>query len=177
MTSEEMELLAKHHLESVFQFCCFLTGSRSEAEDLCQDTFLKAMELERKITCEIENKETRNFLIGIAVNLWKNLRRKKSRRHRIAPVSSLDEMTQFSAYSEQNVEHEMLQREMVEEVRNAIAKLPDKQRIVINMFYSAEMNIEEIAKVLHVPKETVKSRLRLARGKIRKDLEVIGYEV
>lgn len=177
MTTEEMEILAKRHMESVFQFCCFLTGSRSEAEDLCQDTFLKAIELEKKIDCINEDREMKNYLIGIAVNLWKNHRRKKSWRQRIAPSSSFDEIAQQMLCTEQNIEDEMLKKEMVNEVRVAVERLPDKQKIVINLYYSAEMNMEEVAKVLHIPRETVKSRLRLAKGKIRKSLEVLGYEI
>ena len=44
------------------------------------------------------------------------------------------------------------------------------------MFYTAEMSIDEIARALHIPKGTVKSRLHNARKSIKKILEVYEYE-
>ena len=49
MTIEEIEQSIASYGEDVFRFCCYLTGNRSSAEDLYQDTFLKAVELNEKI--------------------------------------------------------------------------------------------------------------------------------
>lgn len=175
MSSEKMEYLVETHLSSVFQFCCFLTGNRLDAEDLCQDTFLKSMELGSRFPCDGTERDNRNYLIGISVRLWKNHQRKRQRRKRIAPEDFLEEslgnMTDGKILEDQVVEQELLT-----ELQKAINQLPDKQRLVVHLYYSAEMNLEEIAKLLHIPRETVKSRLRLAKKKLRKRLEVWGYE-
>lgn len=176
MSSEKIEYLVETHLPSVFQFCCYLTGNRLDAEDLCQDTFLKAMELSHKFPCGGTEREIRNYLIGIAVHLWKNYQRKKQRRQRIAPEETLEESFAHQA-DERVLEDQVIQKELIAEVQKEICRLPEKQRLVVHLFYSAEMSMEEIAKLLHIPKETVKSRLRLAKNKIRKRLEVRGYEI
>lgn len=176
MSSEKMEYLVETHLPSVFQFCCFLTGNRLDAEDLSQDTFLKAMELSHKFPCGGTERETRNYLIGISVRLWKNQQRKRQRRHKIAPEDTLEEST-LGLTDGKILEDQVIEQELIVEVQNAIHQLPDKQKLVIHLYYSAEMNMEEIAKLLHVPRETVKSRLRLAKNKLRKRLEVRGYEI
>ena len=54
-------------------FCCHLTGNVQEAEELYQDTFLKAVELMKNIDYENNPK---SFLISIALRLWKNKKRK-----------------------------------------------------------------------------------------------------
>lgn len=176
MAPDKIEAFVETHMESVFQFCCFLTGNRSDAEDLSQDTFVKAMELRHKFHGDGEERTDRNYLIGIAVNLWRNQRRKRNRRQGIAPTQPLSEVLN-QAESGFNMEEQVLEQELLRMVQEIIASLPDKQKVVIHMFYSAQMSMEEIAKVLHVPKETVKSRLRLAKEKIRKGLEVYGYEI
>lgn len=173
MSAEKIEYLVETHMASVFQFCCFLTGNRSDAEDLCQDTFLKAMELCHKFPCRGEERDTRNFLIGISVNLWRNQQRKKKRRYQIVPTDSFEEAS-LNIADGRVLEEQVLEKELIEEVQAVIGQLPEKQKIVIHLFYSAEMSMEEIAHTLHIPKETVKSRLRLAKGKLRKGLEVRG---
>lgn len=175
MSSEKIEYLVERHMPSVFQFCCFLTGNRLDAEDLCQDTFLKAMELGHKFPCCGEEREIRNYFIGISVNLWKNHQRKRQRRQRIAPMDTLGEDS-LNVADGKVLEEQVIEQELVRAVQAAINQLPDKQRVVVHLYYSAEMTMEEIAKILHIPKETVKSRLRLAKDKLRNGLEAQGYE-
>ena len=66
MTIEEIEQSIASYGEDVFRFCCYLTGNRSSAEDLYQDTFLKAMEITRPVEPDMAGK----FLAGVAANLW-----------------------------------------------------------------------------------------------------------
>lgn len=177
LTTEEMECLVEKHMASVFQFCCYLTGNREEGEELCQETFLKAVEMRRKIHVRDEDgRSARNYFIGIAVNLWRNERRKQGRRQRIAPMVPWAEDAMERISDAADLEDTVIHKEMLREVQEQIQTLPDAQRIVVNMYYSAQMGVSDIARILHLPKETVKSRLRLAKGKIRKGMEVKGYE-
>ncbi len=177
MTAEDMEFLVEKHMDAVFQFCCFLTGSRSEGEELCQDTFLKAVELRHRLDCSDKSaNQMRNYFIGIAVNLWKNQRRKYYRRQRIAPSESWEEAALLHVSDGKVLEEQVVKHEMMREIQLEIQKLPDKQRIVVNLRFGGSLEVGEIAEVLHIPKETVKSRLRLAKQKIRKGMEVRGYE-
>lgn len=175
MTSDEIEYLVETHMESVFQFCCFLTGNRADAEDLSQDTFLKAMELKRQFHWKEEERADRNYLIGIAVNLWKNRQRKRIRRQKIAPEESFSDVV-ANIGDGSDMEEQILEQELAEIVQKMISRLPDKQKVVVDMYYFTQMSMEEIGKALHIPKETVKSRLRLSKEKLRAGLEVYGYE-
>ena len=56
MTIEEIEQSIASYGEDVFRFCCYLTGNRSSAEDLYQDTFLKAMEITRPVEPDMAGK-------------------------------------------------------------------------------------------------------------------------
>lgn len=55
-------------------------------------------------------------------------------------------------------------------------QLPDKYRVVIYLYYSAELKIKEIAQCLHITESAVKSRMRKAKNMLKKDLEDIRYE-
>ena len=70
-----------------------------------------------------------------------------------------------------------IHKELTDKVKLLVAGLPEKQRIVVLLFYSESLSTEEISKILHIPKGTVLSRLSNARERIRKELEEMGYEV
>ena len=57
------------------------------------------------------------------------------------------------------------------ELRSAILSLPEKQRIVIILHYMEDYSVEETAKILKLPRETVRTRLRRARAALREQLE------
>ncbi len=67
-----------------------------------------------------------------------------------------------------------------EETRQIVIRevdaLPDRYRIILLMYYSAEMTTQEIADQLGISKGTVTSRLMRARDKVRRNLEDNGYE-
>lgn len=174
MTIEEMRKLTELHMNAVFQFCCYLTGSRQEAEDLCQETFVTFVEKRREIVLD-DKRKTKNYLLGIAANHWRNHRRKLGRRQKVDSTLSEEEWNHLS--SGEDMEEKLLKDELQRDVQRAIRMLPDKQRIVINLVYAGELRIDEVAAQLRLPRETVKSRLRLAKKKLRKILEEQGYEV
>ena len=72
-----------------------------------------------------------------------------------------------------NLERKEIQARLTMHIR----ALPEKLKIVIYLYYAAEMKTEEIADKLHIPRGTVKSRLYLAREKLKESLEGDGYEI
>ena len=61
-------------------------------------------------------------------------------------------------------------------VRQLVEQLPEKYRLPIQLYYSADLTVASIAQVLKLPENTVKSRLRRAKQKIRISLEEMEYE-
>ena len=64
-----------------------------------------------------------------------------------------------------------MKEEQLELLRKCVDNLPEKQRQVITLFYAGELSLEEISKVLKIPKGTVKSRLHKAKEELRKEME------
>lgn len=73
MTKLQMEELLNTYGDAVFSFCLYLTQNRERAQDLYQETFLKAWEFRNRITYNEEQNllMARNYVIGIAIRTWK----------------------------------------------------------------------------------------------------------
>lgn len=180
MTTEELEKLIKVHGPAIYGFCLHLAQEQHLADDLYQDTLLKAVEIQHKI--EINDIEpdllsAKNYVIGIAIRLWKKSKSKKY-KHRF-DVSLDDEQSGVcnGITDDMDVEMEIEEKEFHGHLRKVVRELPEKLRIVIYMHYAAKMRVEEIAAELHIPKGTVKSRMYLARKKIVAEMEMLGYEI
>ena len=74
------------------------------------------------------------------------------------------------ADKECSVEDEVERRQEKERVRKSVLLLPDKQRVVILMYYMEDMSIEEIASALKIPAGTVKSRMNKAKSMLKERL-------
>lgn len=179
MNSEQIAICINEYGDDIYRFCCFLTGSRDLADELYQESFLKAIE---KGT-DVNGLEAKNFLIGIAVNLWKNMWRKEKRRQKIiVPVEfngdyMSEPIIENSTPYVQNPLDSYISNEMTDMVSKVVNELPDKYRIVVLMYYSVDMTTQEIADELHISKGTVTSRLKRARDRIKKSMEDSGYEI
>lgn len=170
MNKLQLEWCIRDYGKEIYSFCCYLTGNVQEAEDLYQDTFLKAVEL---MKCMDYERNPKSFLIGITLNLWKNKKRKNAWRMRIAGTENFVEESYARLGTENHLEKEILQKEIYSQVRMAVAKLEEKYRIPVYLFYTVQMSVAEISKALKIPEGTVKTRLYKARKLLKKELEVV----
>lgn len=175
MNRTELSSVVNLHGKAIYAFCHKLAKNQMDADDLYQDTFLKAVELCHKIDAD---KNTKGFLISIAIGLWKNNRRKYAWRQRIAPTKELDEEVEgaYLVKNEPSPEEMVISHELSDMIQGTVDKLNDKFKIPLYMYYTAQMSIEDIALALKIPKGTVKSRLFKARKSMKHILEVSGYE-
>jgi RNA polymerase sigma-70 factor (ECF subfamily) len=152
------------HSEAIYKFCLKLAYCKEDAEDLFQETFLKAFEQPHKIN---EAASPKNFLFSTAVYLWKSKKRKYARRNRLAPVFDLDDEVVICSDSTEDV---IILKEETQIVQNLVNALPEKFKIPIILHYTNEMGLTDIASSLNIPIGTVKSRLYKARKIIEKGL-------
>ncbi|MGL4740858.1 MAG: RNA polymerase sigma factor [Sarcina sp.] len=172
MNCKELEELIDSDGEKIYSFCLKLTENRELAYELYQNTFLKAIELQEKI-----NKTTaKNYIIGIAIKLWKNQKRKDFLRSKIAFFMSSDnEKTIQLKDGSISIEERYLKKEINRNLAKIISQMNDKYKIPIIMFYTLDMKINEISEIMKIPSGTVKSRLSKAKKIIKVSLEEEGY--
>ncbi|MCI9418467.1 MAG: RNA polymerase sigma factor [Eubacterium sp.] len=173
MNAGEIEKCIDDFGADIYRFCLKLCGDKADAEDLYQQTFLKA--LESKWTLDWE-KNPKSLFFSLAHNLWKSNIRKQARRNKIAPCSNFDDETEAVIRSGESMEEGYLQKELITEVRRIIQTLPEKFQVPLILFYFSDCPIEQIAAIIKKPPGTVKSRLFKGRSLIRKRLEDAGYE-
>ena len=177
-----LEQCIREYGDALYRFCCNLTGCRYEAEELYQDTFLCVMENKKRFR---KVKNPKCYILGVALNLEKNRRRKRMRRNRIAPVVSGNLQTgegqeadilTLAAGAADETEQQVIHHEIQQRLWEEIAVLPDSQRIVLSLYYGNELSVREIARVAGIPAGTVKSRLYQARKRLKEVLEGEGYD-
>jgi RNA polymerase sigma-70 factor (ECF subfamily) len=145
-----------------------LTSQRADAEDLVQDTLLRAYRsLDR-----FDGRHPRAWLLTI-------MRRANSsnmRRHTALPVGDTDAIDRIARGSGEydGPESQLFGGSFSEVVEAAFSSLPGKQQEIVRLVDVAELTYAEAAEVLSVPMGTVMSRLHRARGKIRRNLVSAG---
>lgn len=175
MTKPELELYIQEYGTALYSFCRYLTSNVQEAEDLYQDTFLKAMELNEKIDA-LQN--PKGYLLAVAVRIWKNRKRKYAWRKRIVDEQVLPENRDDITYeqAEASPEEQLLCKEEIQAVREAVQKLPKRLQVIVLLYYMESLSVAQVASVVKIPKGTVKSRLHQARKLLEKELEVVLNE-
>ena len=174
MNAREVEKCIDDFGTDIYRFCLKLCMDKEDAEDLYQQTFLKALETEWTLDWK---KNPKALFFSLTHNIWKSDKRKQARRNMIAPCSNLDDEMKTVLHSEENIEESYFQKELVAEVRQIIQTLPEKFQVPLILFYLSDWSIEQIAAIIKKPAGTVKSRLFKGRNLIKKRLEDIGYEI
>ncbi len=173
MDAREIESCIDTFGADVYRFCLKLCGAGPDAEDLYQQTFLKALEAQWTLDWQ---RNPKALFLSLAYHLWKSGRRRQARRDRIAPVDALEDGAEAALPSGENIEDAYLQKERAAAVRRSLDSLPEKFRLPLTLYYLSDCSVEQIAAILETPPGTVKSRLFKGRALIRKRLEENGYE-
>jgi RNA polymerase sigma factor (sigma-70 family) len=162
-------VLFDEHAHAVYNLGFRLSANWSAAEEVVSLTFLEAWR--RRSRIDPGGEALRPWLLGIAVNVSRNLAR-ASRRHQAAlsrlPPPSL--MPDFSEELAGRLDDEARLRE----VGKALAALRRDEREVIALCVWSELDYATAAGALGVPVGTVRSRLSRARSKLRKLLPAAG---
>ncbi|MCM1181859.1 MAG: RNA polymerase sigma factor [Roseburia sp.] len=178
MNKEEFELFVLRCGKDILRFCRMTAGDAENGDELYQDTMLKLLEKRRKLDLA---QNAKSYALSTSIYLWKNKRKKYANRMRLVPIDGGDreaeEEAQIPDYGpETSPEHIVLRQSEADMVQRLVAALPEKYRIPIYLYYSADMQIHEIAEILGLPEGTVKSRMRKAKKLLKEELEAIGYD-
>jgi RNA polymerase sigma-70 factor, ECF subfamily len=170
----DFEQLAMEHLPSLYSGAFRMTHNKADAEDLVQETYLKAY---RSFSGFESGTNLRAWLFRIMTNTYINLYRQRQRRPQ---QNDLDNVEDFFLYRRvggsegaklgRTTEDEVLEHFTESEVADAVAALPDTFRIPVLLADVEGFSYKEIAEVLDVPIGTVMSRLHRGRKALQKAL-------
>ena len=153
---------ALEHLDALYGYAMALTRDTTEAEDLVQETYLRATSAANRPAADSNLK---GWLFVIMRHAWLNQLRHRNSGPRFIELepndSSIDEL--------QETPHVVYIRKLErDQVREAIESLPDAYREIVVLRDIEGFTYQEIATVLDCPAGTVMSRLGRARGRLRK---------
>ena len=159
MPARVFEATVLPHLDAAFNFARWLTRNDEEAEDVVQDSCVRAL----RYFSSLRDDDARAWLFAIVRNTWYT---RASRRPVVAGTGSPDR-THGEPFDEgPDPEAQLLQQDTVARVREAIGQLPIEFREVIVLREMEGLSYKEIATVVRVPIGTVMSRLSRARERL-----------
>ncbi|MBN2475272.1 MAG: RNA polymerase sigma factor [Pirellulales bacterium] len=160
-----MRSLLEQYAPHVYRFALRLSRDPHAAEELAQETFVRAWRGRRRLR---EPRAARVWLFQIAANLWRDRARREGRRRRqLVPLAD-DHAAATIAPERQIDDREDLQRAL-----EAMESLPSRQREVLYLHACEDLALAEIGRVLSISTEAAKASLSLARKKLRRQLRDI----
>lgn len=173
------ELVADFH-DPVFHFFLRRGVGAEDSLDLTQDTFFRVFTHIERLRAEAARK---SWIMTIAANRWKNWLRHRSAQKRAAPETSLDSLVEDSteprpaedlpagAGRPRDPLKSFLGKERLEKGLELIERLPPKQRRCIRLSVFQERSYADIATLLGISEQTVKSHIHQARKRLESELE------
>ncbi len=164
--ADAFPLLMKNSLKSVYRFAYQFTHEEASAEDITQDTFIKAWKHLGRFD---PKKKWRTWIFAIAKNTaYDYLKKKKS-----LPFSAFEDAegnSPIEAIDDENLLPDALfeKKEIAEEMGRALRRISIVNREVLTLKYLEDFSLEEISEILEEPYNTVKSRHARALKSLKK---------
>ena len=172
--------LTMEHMPSLYTAALRMTRSPADAEDLVQDTYLKAY---RAFETFQEGTNLKAWLYRILTNTFINSYRAKKRRPEETDIDDVENLYLYrrlggleGAASGRSAEEEVLDRFTETDIKEALESLPEQFRMAVLLGDVEGFSYKEIAEILDVPIGTVMSRLHRGRRALQKRLYDFGRQ-
>lgn len=161
-----IEVLIRRYQNYVYRLCYLVMRNEQDAEDMTQETFIRAF----RALPRFEIRQGTSFeawLYRISVNACRS--RMRRRWYQVLPWP--DPAPPMAAEPEEQPDRLVMQGEQRDHILQFVDGLGEKHRMVVILRYYAGLSNEEIARALNIPSGTVRSRLHIARHRLREMLE------
>jgi RNA polymerase sigma-70 factor (ECF subfamily) len=179
VASDEFEAEALRHLDALYRTALRMTRSEADAEDLVQETYIRAFRFREQFTLGTNMKA---WLFRILTNTFINTYRRKTAQPEVTDLEGIDEFSLYrrmaddrAASTSPDPEAELLNSVVDTEVTDALEELPEKFRTTVLLDVEG-FSYKEIAEMLAIPIGTVMSRLHRGRKFLQKRLYDLARE-
>lgn len=168
MNHQLLQKLYETYGKEIYLYLCSLCGSRSMAEDLRQETFLKAI-----LSLPENHTNMRAWLYMVARNLCFNSLKREKR------LVSMEEMPEWGRMDDNttDIADLLIADENIRILYQALSELKGQQREILVMHYFGRLTQKEIAAVLHLTPENVRVLSYRAKRELRSYMEGKGYDI
>ena len=150
MTEQALCNAMEAHGAAVYRLALCRMQNPADAEDVYQDVFLQLLDQPDR---DWDSEHMKAWLLRTTVNRCADLHRFRLRR----PVLALEDIPELARPG----------NDRAEELWDAVARLPEKLRTAVHLYYAEGYSTEEIAALLEVPAATVRTRLHRARHQLK----------
>ena len=163
---DSLEMVVDLYGKMIYRLAYAKTSNIHDAEDIMQEVFLRYAKIgkEGKI---FENEEHRKaWLLRVTVNCSKTAMNLSWHRRR--SDEQLDENMTACGSEIKKTDNKL-------SVREALASLPEKYRVIVHLYYYEELSVSEIGDIAGISENTVRTRLHRAKEKLRKILKGVDF--
>jgi RNA polymerase sigma-70 factor (ECF subfamily) len=160
---QQFESVALPHLDALYRTACRLTGSREQAEDLVQETYLRAY----AAFAHFDGQQCRAWLFTILRHTYISQLRQAGRAPTLVDLEQDIATNDHGGWACESVEDEVLATFLSEDLERALAALPASWRMAVVLADIEELSYAEIAQVMDCPIGTVMSRLYRGRRRLQ----------
>lgn len=168
--NQAFDELLNRHKDRLYSYIYFIVRSRDVADDIFQETFVKAIVTLQQGRYNSDGKFSA-WLTRIAHNLVIDQFRQERNENVISNDESEIDFFNNAAYSESTIEARMVNTQVLKDVRRLVNSLPDNQREVIYMRYYQSLSFKDIAAITGVSINTALGRVRYAVMNLRRMAE------
>ena len=165
--NKAFEVLFSKYEETLFSYILYLVRNRDLADDIFQETFIKAITTIKRGKYT-ESGKFRSWLSRIAHNLVIDYFRSEQKQSIISNDEYEYDLFNNSKFSDDTIEMNMVKEQIHSDVKKLVDTLPEMQREVLNMRYYNDMSFKEIADKTGVSINTALGRMRYAILNMRK---------
>lgn len=152
--------LVDAYKDMVFTLAFKMTKNREEAEEICQDTFIKAYQ---NLSKYLGDAKFSTWLYSITYNASLDAI-KKNKKHN--NTSEINEINYHKIASFDSALQQIEQKERAKMMDNCLLKLPEDERSIIWMFYYDELSLKEICEITLLSESNLKVKLHRARKRL-----------
>jgi RNA polymerase sigma-70 factor (ECF subfamily) len=164
------DILLNRHQSNVYSYIFFIVRNRELAEDIFQETFMKAI-MTIKQGRYTENGKFRAWINRIAHNLIIDNYRQEKNEQTISNDDCEVDLFNNSKFSEGTIEDEIVKTQILSDVKKLIDFLPENQKEVLLLRYYQDLSFKEIADITGVSINTALGRMRYAILNMRRMAE------
>ena len=165
--NKAFEVLFSKYEETLFSYILYLVRNRDLADDIFQETFIKAITTIKRGKYT-ESGRFRSWISRIAHNLVIDYFRSEQKQSIISNDEYEYDLFNNSKFSDDTIEMNMVKEQIHSDVKKLVDTLPEMQREVLNMRYYNDMSFKEIADKTGVSINTALGRMRYAILNMRK---------
>ncbi len=167
---DSLETLIVRHKSRVYSYILLIVKNQELAEDIFQETFIKVIRSLKKGKY-IENGKFVSWVLRISHNLIIDHFRREKLNGTISNDSCEVDIFNSQKFSEDTIEDQMVNEQILKEVKHLVKELPEDQQQVIHMRHYMGLSFKEIAEQTDVSINTALGRMRYALINLRKLVE------